>query len=332
MRRARQVSRVIGAVVLGCALLAPAGPAFAALPTQDSGAVAVHAAVSTESAHGQVREYWTAQRMADAIPLDRLLTRHQSAQDVERGAPRVVRPQQSGILDGVLGLLDPQASGQPWTGGGAVVQTAGRVFFTTGGQDASCSGNAVNSANGDVVVTAGHCVKFEGQWATNWVFVPGYDHGDKPFGEWPAGTLMATQQWDSSEDINHDVGMAVVNERNGQSLTDVVGGQGIAFNATRGQQMYSFGYPAAPPYDGESLIYCSGEVRDDILGSNDQGMTCDMTGGSSGGPWFLDFDESAGAGIQNSVNSFKYIFDNSTMYGPYFGDSVEALYDRAQHA
>ncbi|MQA85533.1 MAG: peptidase [Streptosporangiales bacterium] len=311
-------------------LLISAGPAFAAPPpTHAPGDVAAHVAAVTDAKQAKIQSYWTPERMESAIPLDRLVGKgQQRVQEVERGAPRLIPPEVSGLVDG---LLDPQASGDPWTGDGAVSQTAGRVFFTTGGQDASCSGNSVNSANGDVVVTAGHCVKYEGEWSTNWAFVPGYDQGERPHGTWAARELLTTEQWNSNEDINHDVGMAVVEERDGQSLTQAVGGQGIAFNQDRGQQMYSFGYPAASPYDGESLIYCSGEVRNDPTGlSNDQGMTCDMTGGSSGGPWFINFDEATGEGVQNSVNSFKYIFDDSTMYGPYFGDSVEELYDRAQ--
>ena len=93
--------------------------------------------------------------------------------------------------------------------------------------------------------------------------------------------------------------------------------------------MYSFGYPAASPYDGEELIYCSGSTIDDPLGSNDHGLPCDMTGGSSGGPWFLSFDEASGAGIQNSVNSFGYVILPNVMWGPYFGTEAKALYDAA---
>jgi hypothetical protein len=50
-----------------------------------------------------------------------------------------------------------------------------------------------------------------------------------------------------------------------------------------------------------------------------------MTGGSSGGGWFTD----GGSGSLNSVNSYKYIADPSTMYGPYFGDDIEAVYRTA---
>ncbi len=283
----------------------------------------------------RVLDYWTAERMAEAIPMARVVDRtigdvSQKLQEVERGTPTVVPPTTVGST--VTGLLDSSSSGQEWTGGGAVTKTAGRVFFTFQGQEASCSGNAVTSQNKSVVMTAGHCVKYQGSWHTNWIFVPGYDHGERPHGTFTARELLTTPQWETSEDINYDVGAAVVNPVDGQRLTEVVGGQGIAFNQDRTQLMYSFGYPAGSPYDGESLIYCSGQTRNDPLFSNDIGLTCDMTGGSSGGPWFASFDESTGTGIQQSVNSFKYTFDPTTMYGPYFGQDAEELYQRAQAA
>jgi V8-like Glu-specific endopeptidase len=37
------------------------------------------------------------------------------------------------------------------------------------------------------VATAGHCVTDgEGAWADNWIFVPGYDAGRAPYGQFPA--------------------------------------------------------------------------------------------------------------------------------------------------
>lgn len=142
---------------------------------------------------------------------------------------------------------------------------------------------------------------------------------------------MATPQWVASEDINYDVGAAVVNQLNGQSLTDVVGGQGVAFNQARGQSMYAFGWPAASPYDGTKMIYCSGTVFDAFI-SDGLGMTCDMTGGSSGGPWFLRFSEATGTGLVNSVNSYKISFIPTWMFGPYFGADAQNLYNQAQSA
>lgn len=211
-----------------------------------------------------------------------------------------------------------------------MVQTSGRVFFTFQGRTASCSGNAITSQNASTVITAGHCVKYQGSWHTNWVFVPGYDNGDAPYGQWTATRTLTTPQWEASEDINHDVGAAVVAPLNGRTLTSVVGAQGIQFNGGYNKPMYAFGFPAASPYDGSKLIHCSGNSSKDFLFSQDHSLGCNMTGGSSGGPWFTGFDEATGTGLQVSVNSFGYTFLPNRMFGPYFGDVARALYDRAQ--
>ncbi|WP_253827250.1 trypsin-like serine peptidase [Prauserella aidingensis] len=262
---------------------------------------------------------WTPQRMRAALPLDKVLSLS------------------TGLASEVLGSLPDllpgaTSTGDEWTGGGAVTKTAGRVFFTMDGQDASCSGNVVESGNGSVVVTAGHCVKYQGGWHTDWVFVPGYDNGAAPHGEWAAEQTMTTPQWEADEDMNHDVGMAVVEEKNGRTVADTVGTQQIAFNGERGREMYSFGYPAAEPYDGSTLTYCNGGTFTDPLLTDDHGMNCDMTGGSSGGPWFSSFDPETGTGVQESVNSFGYTFLPNVMFGPYFGDEAKALYDKASAA
>ncbi len=259
--------------------------------------------------------------MRSATPMD-LFTLHTRTRfdRARQGVPTTVAATPASLPNG----------GSAWTGGGAVTRTVGRVFFTFTGRTASCSGTVITSGNKSVVMTAGHCVKLQGSWHTNWTFVPGYNNGNAPYGTWTAKKTMATPQWAASENISFDVGAAVVNPLNGQLLTDVVGGQGIAFNQARGQNMYAFGYPAAAPYDGSKLIYCSGRVFNEFLGTGDIGMTCNMTGGSSGGPWFLQFAESTGLGTQNSVNSFKYNFAPFWMFGPYFGADAQNLYNSAQ--
>jgi hypothetical protein len=146
-----------------------------------------------------------------------------------------------------------------------------------------------------------------------------------------ATRLLTTPQWNAREDINFDVAAVVVAPLQGRTLTDVVGGQGLAFNQPRRRQMYAFGYPAAAPFNGRRLIYCSGRAFDDTVMTRDLGLRCDMTGGSSGGPWFQGFDESTGQGWLNSVNSFKYNFAPDFMFGPFFGDEAMTLYQSAQN-
>lgn len=268
---------------------------------------------------GGATEFWTPEKMRSAKPLDGLLTAARDlTTNVRAGLPQLLPSRTSKV-----------STGSTWTSGGAVTHTAGRVFFTFNGSPASCSGDAVTSANRSVVITAGHCVKYQGSWHTNWIFVPGYDNGNAPYGEWAATATLTTPQWQASEDLTYDVGAAVVAPLGGRYLTDVVGAQGIAFNQARGQAMYSFGYPAEAPYDGHTLTYCAGNTFNDPLGTGDNGMRCGMTGGSSGGPWFQNFDTTSGTGVQNSVNSFGYTFLPGVMFGPYFGADVQALYAAA---
>ncbi|MEV7172837.1 peptidase [Streptomyces sp. NPDC093224] len=274
----------------------------------------------------QTPGFWTAERMRSATPLDVTATPGASRTPVATtAAPTVVAPTAAAASPTAF----PQAGGA-WTGGGAVVKTSGRVFFTMGGRTASCSGNSITSANGSTVMTAGHCVKYQGAWHTNWVFVPAYSNGSAPYGQWSATKTFATDQWAASEDMNHDVGLAVVAPLNGQTLSQAVGAQGVLFNGGYNKKMYSFGFPAAAPYDGSKLVYCSGNSGKDFLLTKDHGLGCNMTGGSSGGPWFQDFNEATGLGMQVSVNSFGYVFFPNRMFGPYLGNEAKAAYDKAQ--
>ncbi|GGO52378.1 peptidase [Streptomyces daqingensis] len=327
MRRTRRMRTGAGALAAIGALLAltlQATPASA-----DSGSPATSQKVS-ESARADAAGHWTAERMRAATPVEELLglgarVTDRATEEVRRGAELKVPPRAP--ESGTKALPEP---GGPWSGGGDVVQTSGRVFFKMGDRDASCSGNSVTSDNGSTVMTAGHCVKYQGAWHTDWVFVPGYHDGEAPHGKWTAAETLTTPQWEASEDMNFDIGAAVVDPLDGKKLADVVGAQGLSFNAAYNTTMYSFGFPAADPYDGEKLVYCSGTSFQDVLLTKDHGLSCNMTGGSSGGPWFTEFDEATGTGLQSSVNSFGYVFLPDTMFGPYFGAEAQELYERAQ--
>ena len=101
-------------------------------------------------------------------------------------------------------------------------------------------------------------MKLEGAWHKNWVFVPAYNNGNAPYGKWTAAKTMSTPQWTASEDINYDVGAAVVDSLNGQKLTDVVGARAWPSTPATTSAMYAFGFPAAAPYDGTSSSTAAG--------------------------------------------------------------------------
>ena len=76
------------------------------------------------------------------------------------------------------------------------------------------------------------------------------------------------------------------------------------------------------------LTYCTGPTFNDVNNSNlTWGIACNMTGGSSGGPWIGGFSQ-AGGGTLTSLNSYGYT-GLSNMYGPKFNSNTQAVYNRA---
>lgn len=270
-------------------------------------------------------EYWTSERMRNAISGDVLANKA-----LARGNKSSAASVQSGSNTKISGQA---AAGRPSLHTDeAPVSHIGKVFFTLGGLNYVCSGNSVTSANKSTVSTAGHCVnEGPGAFATNFVFIPAYLNGAAPYGKFAATSLHAPTQWSSSGDMQYDTGFAVVAPVNGKTLTDTVGASGVQFNAPRGLNYTSYGYPQAKPFDGTSLVSCTGTATDDPYNPqfNSQGISCDMTGGSSGGPWFIG----AGSdGVQNSINSYNYGKRYPIMYGPYWGSVIQQAYSDASSA
>ncbi|HEY8700537.1 MAG TPA: hypothetical protein VIM08_06165 [Arthrobacter sp.] len=275
-----------------------------------------------------VADYWTADRMLSAVPGDVL-----AGKALERGSASA-GPVEKGSNTKVTATKGRPALHQDE----AAVSHIGKVFFTLAGVNYVCSGNAVSSTNKSTVVTAGHCVnEGPGAFATNFVFVPAYENGTAPYGKWTAHDLYTTTQWSSAGDMQYDTGFAVMNPLNGRYLSDAVGASGVEFNAARGLTYKSFGYPAAPPFTGQTLVSCYGAASDDRRNPqfNSQGIPCDMTGGSSGGPWFIQGStpETSGSnGFQNSINSYGYSSGSAVMYGPYWGLVIQETYTSAAAA
>jgi V8-like Glu-specific endopeptidase len=281
---------------------------------------------STKVNSDGVADYWTADRMLSAIPGDVL-----AGKALERGSTTSAAPVEKGSNTKVTATKGKPALHQDE----APVSHIGKVFFTMAGVNYVCSGNAVSSTNKSTVATAGHCVnEGPGQFVTNFVFIPAYENGSAPYGKWTARDLYTPAQWSSAGDMQYDTGFAVMNPLNGRYLSDAVGGSGVEFNAARGLTYKSFGYPAASPFTGQTLVSCYGTASDDKRNSqfNSQGIPCDMTGGSSGGPWFIQGSnpETSGSnGFQNSINSYGYSSGSAVMYGPYWGLAIQETYTSA---
>jgi V8-like Glu-specific endopeptidase len=324
MSNSAPIALVVPAVVAVLGMLGPA----AAHPTPVAAGVTDHI-IATERA--ATLRYWTAERMQRALVPPERPRPATAAGRTPVGPPITSLRQRDEAAARRQGVETP---GSPWVSHGAVRATTGKVFFTIDGGDFVCSAGTVAGANRDLVVTAGHCAQdATGAWAQNWIYVPGYDGGRQPYGAFPARHLFVPDAWSSHGDENYDVALVALAPNAGRHVADVVGAQEIAFDQPRGKLVYGFGYPAGGRYNGERLTYCSGRTYPDSHRiTRDEGLRCDMTEGSSGGPWLTRFNAGAGTGVVTSVSSFKYADDPATMYGPYFGPAIRRVYDAAQRA
>ena len=282
-------------------LLAILACALVAVPAAQAARVETKAVAQDKAA---VQRYWTAERMRDAIPADKKLAGSFAA------GPK--KPKASAQQ------IPPPYTSQP-------TSTNGKVFFTDDGLNYVCSGTALLSGNKSVVWTAGHCVHDgASNFHTNWTFVPAYADGSRPYGTWAARALLTTSGWASNGDFSYDNGAAVVSANGGSALTDVVGGRNIVFNYPRQQQYAAHGYPAAPPFNGQRLYVCNSSLiyNDTSANPATMGISCDMTGGSSGGGWIA-------GGAVASVNSYGYTTLPNVMFGPYQGSVAQSLYAQA---
>lgn len=212
------------------------------------------------------------------------------------------------------------------------LSTVGKVFFTNNaGQNLVCSGTAVVSSNHSVVDTAGHCLYWNGNWVQNVIFCPLYENGRTPYSCWAARALETPSDWIDARpnDYHHDFGMAIVSSNSQGDLTDLVGGAGWAYNQPVNQLFYAYGYPAGYPFDGQTRQSCEG--AEGTLWRHGDGtvvsIPCGLTGGSSGGPWFI---QSNGNWYLNGHNDFTSSMRHGHMFSPYYDDTWYALYIKAE--
>jgi hypothetical protein len=303
-------------------------------------------------------EYWTVERMRNAKPM--LLGVEGAASrgtfSLAPNGPSEEIPGQPPMVkrtEGEALKFQPQLSYKypwPYTRYETFVpydiypySTIGKVFFIgSDGQDYTCSAAVVITNTRRAVWTAGHCVHAGpgGDWAARWAFVPAYREGIAPLGIWVATELWAFTEWVVKGNVRYDQGVAIMQDLDSWRIGDVTGTLGIAWNQPRNQHYNSFGYPdedwRAPdkPFDGKHLITCQSWTATNGSpkgrGPQTQGIGCDLTGGSRGGPWVIRFG--GDGGFLNSVNSYKPIGKNGLfskpeeMYGPYFDGATGELW------
>jgi V8-like Glu-specific endopeptidase len=305
---------VLAGALAIAAFLAPAAGASVDLgPDAPTGRAAAVPSISFAEHAAKARSFWTPKRMRAARPIEGTPPAHGSALDP--------------LLTSTSETIDDTTAPQYRVNGVIFISEGAGVGF------GRCSGTSVVSPNESVVITAGHCVYDEGIWADRkWVFVPGYHHGERPFGTFTAHWLGTTPAWHAHENENFDVGAAVVgrNEK-GQTLAAAVGADRLKTGLSPNQTFDVYGYPVEKPFNGGTLQVCreTSFIGHDFgslfePGPLDLAISCDDSAGGSGGGWTIE------GNVVNSVTTYGYSSDPFTNFGPYFGKDVAKLYARAK--
>ncbi len=331
-------------------VLAFTAAALSVLLTVSVVAAATNGSGKGSSKADQVRAHWTPDRLKNATPRDFVIS----------GQGRIIPQPGKGNGRGKPGGDDSGSSevtGASWTTPGLVKSATGKIFFEIGNSGYVCSGAVVtdSQAGQSLVLTAGHCLFDEGSSGTgfvnNLVFIPDFDSDpDTAYYActtpeelgiecWVAEHLVTSAKWASgdSDKWSEDYGFAVVTDamNAGLSLEAEVGSFPINTDGDPApQSIHAFGYPAAKKYNGADLVYCAGEDgRVNDGNPQTSSIKCKMTGGSSGGPWLLDFDPATetSAGIR-SLTSYSYSSANGYLFGPIFDQYTQGVFAAADGA
>lgn len=206
------------------------------------------------------------------------------------------------------------------------VPAVGALFSATGGKSHFCSASVVDSAPGDLIVTAAHCVYSKsGGYASHIQFVPGYHNGRRPYGSWTVGKITVASGWRTSQNPDLDVAFLTVG-RAGARVQDRTGGLRLGISQPYEQAVESVGYN-----DTDSQpVKCP--TKSFKFRSGQRELYChNLWDGTSGGPWITGFNSRTGTGtIVGVIGGYEQGGDYDwASYSPYFGSAIQALFRQA---
>jgi V8-like Glu-specific endopeptidase len=204
--------------------------------------------------------------------------------------------------------LDPAQTNEQYP-----YRAAGKLFFKIGAQDFICSASLIKKG---LVVTAAHCVmKFGSKsYYSDWQFAPGFRAVTSPvpapisapYGIWTAAqAFVLTSYFDGSDSCQqtgvvcqNDVAILALNPQKDASGKDFYAGGSTGwfafgwdragFTSQKITHVTQIGYPACLD-DGGMMERNDAQGATDSAHSENTILGSLMCGGSSGGPWLVNF-------------------------------------------
>jgi V8-like Glu-specific endopeptidase len=201
--------------------------------------------------------------------------------------------------------LDPAQTNEQYP-----YRAAGKLFFKINGQDFICSASLIKKG---LVVTAAHCVMKFGSKAyySDWQFVPGYRAETlqpiaAPYGFWTvAQAFVLTSYFDGTDSCQqtgvvcqNDVAILALNPQQDSAGKNfyagsstgwfAIGWDKTGFTSNRITHVTQIGYPGCLD-DGGMMERNDAQGAIDSAHSDNTVIGSLMCGGSSGGPWLINF-------------------------------------------
>ena len=221
----------------------------------------------------------------------------------------------------------PTAShtGQAFAGVAAV----GALFTESAGKLGShfCTGSVVDSAHGDLVITAAHCVTDK---PGKIVFVPGYANGKEPLGIWQVTGVYTDKAWQSAQDQDNDVAfLRLARASDGVPVENVTGAERLGGIASQRSPslVQVIGYPDAAALP----VLCVNWIK--TFSATQLEFDCGgFTNGTSGGPFLADVSAGSGQGtIIGVIGGYEQGGDTPDVsYASVLGTAVTELYRAAE--
>ncbi|MFF4457254.1 trypsin-like serine peptidase [Streptomyces goshikiensis] len=276
-------------------------------------------------------EYWTAERMAQATPVDGERRTASAPGSSAPGARDMAAP--AGVPKGAY------FNGLPMVG----------TFFYDGkelGGDTYCTGSVVRSKGKNLILTAGHCANSLAN-ATHRIFVPQYRHGKSAAAQ-PAGVFPAVQVYrdpryprtsKATKGPLSDLDFAFVTvTANDKGLPEnVTGALTFTTTSTYEHNVTVVGYPSSGSVNSKHQAITCDVPTTRLYGFRQLKMECGgYYGGVSGSPWIKGYNAAARTGqVVGNIGGYNGggndVEADWISYSPLFGKDAQDLYNDADN-